>query len=95
MVYVTGSFESLKEISNTIDVMYKLQREMPYTCFISPCNAFSHLKSKQLPERVLIELRKDLLTCCEKLIVVGELDNYMLEEIELAKLCNMEVEYRL
>lgn len=95
MIYVTGSCEKLSDVAGTLDYLAHLQLKDPLNCYICPLNAFSHLRHKTMPNDIKIELREDLLTCCEKLIVVGEIDDFMQAEIDLAEKCKMEVEYRL
>lgn len=95
MIYVTGSCEKVSSVTEILKYVGAMQVYDPLNCYICPLNAFSHLKHKDIPNDVKIELREDLLTCCEKLIVIGEIDDFVQAEIDLAEKCKMEVEYRL
>ena len=95
MIYVTGSCETQKEITKVLKCLETLQSNDFTHCYISPLNAFSHLRGLYMPLKTRTNLRLDLLTDCEKLIVVGEIDGFVQAEIDLANKCKMEVEYRL
>ena len=95
MIYVTGSSEKLSNVAEVLEYVGAMQIYDTSNCYICPLNAFSHLKHKDISSDIKIELREDLLTCCEKLIVIGEIDDFVQAEIDLAEKCKMEVEYRL
>lgn len=95
MIYVTGSCEKLSNVAEVLEYVGAMQIYDTSNCYICPLNAFSHLKHKDISNDIKIELREDLLTCCEKLIVIGEIDDFVQAEIDLAEKCKMEVEYRL
>ena len=60
--------------------------------YICPLLLFGHLNS-EIAFNDEIELRKDILSVCDKLIVVGDIDQAVDAEIEFAHLVGMEVEY--
>lgn len=95
MIYVTGSCEKLSNVAEVLEYVGVTQVYDLTNCYVCPLNAFSHLRSKDIPKEEKIALRLDLLTDCEKLIVVGEIDDFVQAEIDLAEKCKMEVEYRL
>ena len=97
MIYVTGSSEKLSNVAEVLEYVGAMQAYDTSNCYICPLNAFSHLKHKDIPAETKTALRLDLLTDCERLIVVGdfESDDFVKAEIDLAEKCKMEVEYRL
>lgn len=95
MIYVTGSCETQNDVNKVVKHLGLIQINDPAHCYISPLNAFSHLRGVKMPQTTRTNLRLDLLTDCEKLIVVGEIDGFVQAEIDLANRCKMEVEYRL
>lgn len=95
MIYVTGSCETQNDVNKVVNYLEILQVTDFAHCYISPLNAFSHLRSVSMPQTTRTNLRLDLLTDCEKIIVVGEIDGFVQAELDLAEKCKMEVEYRL
>ena len=72
-------------------VVHDLQVQDLANCYISPTLLFSHLANDELTLSEQIELRLDVLQCCDKLVVVGTPSVSMQAEIDFAKLVGMEV----
>lgn len=82
-IYVT-SIENCEQLE---DVLKNLCKRNPENSYFSPLHNFSYMND------IDTEVCLDWLNESEKLIVVGCVNERMREEIALARLCNMEVEY--
>lgn len=82
LVYVAASGEIAGRVMNDLQT-----RDM-MNCYICPAFVFAYLDCDSDEE---MELRLDLLSACERLIVVGEIGNREQTEIEFAQLVKMEV----
>ena len=82
-IYIT-SIEICEQFE---DVLRKLCKMNPENSYFSPLHNFSYMND------IDTEVCLDWLNESEKLIVVGCVNERMREEIALARLCNMEVEY--
>lgn len=82
-IYIT-SIEICEQFE---DVLKKLCKSNPENSYFSPLHNFSYMND------IDTEFCLDWLNESEKLIVVGCVNERMREEIALARLCNMEVEY--
>ena len=71
----------------------KLQLESLSDCFFSPCTAFTYLAAKDVSDDEEMALRLDILSFCDVLVVVTEIDEQMRQEIEFANLIGTEVRY--
>ena len=83
MIYYVSSTDK----ENIESAMRELQTRDLKNCYISPLIAFSHLDSANIDSEDVAELRFDLLTCADCLIVLDTVQ----EEINFAKLVKMEV----
>ena len=72
-------------------ITHDLQVKDLANCYICPLLTFSHLEYGEIGKDNEIELRLDLLTCTDRLIIASEIDKQMETEIEFAKLVKMEV----
>ena len=70
----------------------KLQLEDGDNCYISPIHAFGHLYTK-IPYEDGMELCFDLLTACDKLLVLSDESEGVRREIDMARLLGIEVGY--
>ena len=73
------------------EITHDLQINDLINCYICPSCVFSHLEENKIEVEDLQELHFDLLSCVDKLIVVGEISKEMQPKIEFAKLVKMEV----
>ena len=83
MIYYVSSTDK----ENIERTMQELQKRDLKNCYISPLIAFSHLDNADIEGEDIAELRLDLLTCADCLIILDAVK----EEIEFAKLVKMEV----
>ena len=94
VVYVAHRFGGKKEyFDRAKQIIHELQIKDPKNCYICPLLAFSHLNYNQIGYDEELEICLDLLTVCDKLIVASRVSEGVFREINLAKECNMEVEY--
>ena len=82
-IYVT-SIEICEQFE---DVLKNLCKRNPENSYFSPLHNFSYMND------IDTEVCLDWLNESEKLIVIGCVNERIREEIALAKLCKMEVEY--
>lgn len=68
-----------------------LQMNDVANCYICPLFAFSPLNPNVIRYDDMLELRLDLLSVSDRLIVASEIDIDIKAEIDFAKLVNMEV----
>ena len=94
MVYVSHKFGGKPEnLERAKKITHDLQIKDPKNCYICPLLAFSHLSYNEIGYAEELEICLDLLTVCDKLIVASKVSEGVFREINLAKECNMEVEY--
>ena len=94
MVYVSHRYDGKYETTdNARRILKRLQAEYPTDCFICPIFAFSHLGNKEMTFEQRRELRRDLISVFDYMIVASDEDEYVIEDIEFANLIGMEVEY--
>ena len=92
--YVSHAYGGKEENYNKAkSVMKALQYSRPNDCFLCPIFAFSHFDYGEMSYYDEMELRLDLLSLCDGLIVASKSCAEMQKEIEFAKLVDMEVEY--
>lgn len=92
--YVSHAYSGKEENYNRAkQITHDLQVQRPQDCYVCPIMAFSHLQYLELGLDAQTEIRLDLLSLCDGLIVVGEKDGFMQREIEFAKMVDMEVHY--
>lgn len=68
-----------------------LQKNDLANLYVCPLTALSHLDDGDISEDDEIELRLDLLSMAERLIVASSSDGFVDKEIDFAKLVKMEV----
>ena len=90
--YVSHVFQN-KELNyeRAKKVMRHLQKNDFANCYICPLMTFSYLGYGETVKDGETELRLDLLTCADRLIIASEIDKQMETEIKFAKLVKMEV----
>ena len=70
-----------------------LQKNDLANLYVCPLTALSHLENGDVSEEDEIELRLDLLSMADRLIVASSSDVFMVKEIAFAELVKMEVMY--
>ena len=71
-------------------ITHDLQIQNPSNCYICPLIVFSHLDNLLNDDNV-IDLRIDLLSVCDRLLIVSENHKHIECEIDFAELVGMEV----
>ena len=90
--YVTHIYEGKQlNLERAKKVMKRLQKRDLANCYICPLFAFSHLEYGEIGRENETEIRLDLLTCADRLIVASKITKEMQTEIDFAKLVKMEV----
>ena len=91
--YVTHKYDgSAHDIEQAIEVCAELQHDDMNNCYVCPIFAFSHLSPEEISEDDLTELRLDLLSVCDVLIVATKPDRIMRQEIAFAERIGMEID---
>lgn len=91
--YVSHQYLYNKEnIEKAKEIVGDLQRKDLENVYVCPLLLFGHLNG-EIAFNDEIELRKDIITVCDKLIIAGDIDQTIDAEIEFAHLVGMEVEY--
>lgn len=75
------------------EITHDLQVKDFANCYICPSCAFSHLEEDGINLEYMRELHYDLLSCVDKIIVVGKVFDKMKSDIDFANLVKMEIEY--
>lgn len=89
--YMTYKFEGNRaNIQHARKELYGLQYDDPENCYICPLSTFSHLLTT-CDKALRMELRLDLLSASDELIVMGETDDEMEQEIKFARLVGMDI----
>ena len=91
--YVSHQYLYSKEnIEKAKEIVGDLQRNDLENVYVCPLLLFGHLNG-EIAFNDEIELRKDIFSVCDKLIVASDIDQIVDAEIEFAHLIGMEVEY--
>ena len=94
LIFVSHRYGGDKNnIEKAKKITHDLQVKDLANCYICPLLAFSHLSYNEIGYEEELEICLDLLTICDKLIVASKVSEGVFREINLAKECNMEVEY--
>lgn len=89
LIYVTDN-----NIERSKKVAHDLQLKDLENCYVAPALTFSHLNGYEIAYTSEMDLRLDLLSICDKLIVASDfIDDDINKEIEFAELVGMEVDY--
>jgi hypothetical protein len=92
ILYVSHAYGGdKKNIERAKRITKGLQKQDLSNCYICPLMAFSHLEYGEIGKGNETELRLDLLTCADRLIIASEIDKQMQTEVKFAKLVKMEV----
>ena len=81
----SASIERAKKITNS------LQTKDLANCYISPVLVFSHLNMREIDFDDELELRLDLLSVADRLIIADAISEGIKTELDFAKLVKMEV----
>ena len=93
-IYVSHCFGGNPEnLERAKKITHDLQVSDLENCYICPLLAFSHLAYGEIGYEEEMQLCEDLLVLCDKLIVASDLSDGVEREIDLAKKCDMEIEY--
>ena len=83
-----------EDIEKATTITHDLQVKDLANCYVCPLLTFSHFGNEQIEcDDDKIELRLDLLSCADKLIVASEIGADVQTEIDFAKLIGMEIQY--
>lgn len=75
------------------EITLGLQEKDLANCYVCPLLTFSHLECSKIEFDDKMELRYDLISQCDKLIVASELSGEVAKEVDFANLIGMEVEW--
>lgn len=92
LIYVWHKGGDFRNIKKAREILRELQVSDLYNTYICPALLFQHLGYDDVSTEEMRELRLDVLSACDKLIIAGGLDAGAAAEIDFAKLANMEVE---
>ena len=87
LIYLSTSFY----IETAKEAVEQFQVDDMENCYLCPVLVFSGLKN--LSEKEKMPLRLDLLSVCDEIIFLGDLNDEMKQELEFARLVNMEVSF--
>lgn len=94
IIFVGHRFEGKAEdIARAMKITRELQISDVDNCYICPSIALMHLRKGEIDSHAEMELKKDLLMLCDKMIVASSVTPELQEQIELAKRCHLEVKY--
>ena len=91
LLYLSFSYEGSLASPQAEVIVDRYQALDMDNCYLCPILSFPHAK-KYTPEQRML-LRLDLLSDCDALLLLGELDDEMRQELEFANLVGMEVRY--
>ena len=90
--YVSHSYLGDKNnIEKAKKITHDLQVKDLANCYICPLSTFSHLEYGEIGYDAEMELRLDLLSCSDVLVVASEISKGVKLEIDFAKLTKTEV----
>ena len=79
----------MDDVENATKITWHLQMTDTQNCYIGPALAFAHIKGNEIGTNAVKDLKLDLLTVCDGLIIPEGVNAD--EEEHLAKLVKMEV----
>ena len=92
LIYVASRYgKDSDSLKRAIKVTHDLQIKDLVNCYISPVLAFSHLDCREIDYDAEMELRLDLLSIADRLIIVDKISEGIRTELDFAKLVKMEV----
>ena len=92
LIYIAHKFSGDKtNIEKAKKITYDLQSKDLANCYLCSSFIFPHLEYSDIDFDTKMELHLDILQNCEKMIIMGEIDEYVRAEIDFAKLVKMEV----
>lgn len=86
MLVFVSHIDNLEQAKKAVREM---QAKDPANCYVCPVIAFSHLTKED--RHIEEELRLDLLTSCDRMVVASYIDKKMEGELRLANVIGMEV----
>lgn len=94
LIYCSHKYEGKKEnIDRATQIIKELQKNDIENTYVSPLHAFSFLDYNEIGYEEEMQLCEDLLMMCDKLLVLSDKSKGVEREIELAKLCKIDIEY--
>lgn len=94
LIFVSHCYGGDKEnVEKAKKITHDLQMKDLANCYVCPSFIFPHLEYSDIDFDTKMELHLDILQNCEKMIIMGEIDEYVRAEIDFAKLVGMEVQY--
>lgn len=92
LVFVSHCYNGDKSnVRKAKRITRRLQKNDLANLYVCPLTALSHLENGDVSEEDEIELRLDLLSMADRLIVASSSDVFMVKEIAFAELVKMEV----
>lgn len=92
LIYVAHAYSGdKKSVERAKKITRGLQFQDLENTYICPLIALSHLSYAMITREEELELRLDILSNCERLIVVGSITPSMRKEVDFAKLVRMEI----
>lgn len=94
LIYVTHAYRGKHSDYEKIrKIIHNLQKNDLENTYICPLLVLSHMGYKELTFEQEKELRLDMITVCDKLLVVGDFSPMVEQELDFADLIDMEVDY--
>ena len=94
LMYVSHKAENQPiNIERIKKILKQLQFKDLQNAYICPLTAFIHLWGTDIPYQEELDLRLDLLSVCDVLLVASEVTETVKKEIEFANLVGMEVKF--
>ena len=94
LIYVTQAYRGKQsELEKVRKILHRLQTNDLENTYICPLLVLSHMGYKEIAFPQEVELRLDIMTVCDKMIVVGNLSRVVEKELDFADLIGMEVDY--
>lgn len=94
VVYVCTACNGKKSSKEQVrKIIHKLQINDLSNTYLCPWLVLSSLGYKEISEDEEIELRLDLMSICDEVLVIGDYSPIMGRELNFADLINMEVKY--
>lgn len=94
LIYLSHRYDGKSEnYDRAMEIVHDLQVNDTDNCYICPLLAFAAIERGEIGYSAELEIRKDALTACDKLIVASSISQSVQEEIDLAERCHMPIEY--
>ena len=95
VVYVSHKGGCTENVEQAKKIVHDLQTQDTENCYLCPLLAFSAFETGEVGYVAELDIRKDAMSICDKLLVASDVSDSVEEEIAFAELIGMPIEWLL